>query len=357
MAEMTSAERIKRVLRREEPDRIPHFEWIIDHRVREAILPGTTMEEFTLRMGLDAILTAPDVGREPVGPNRWRNEYGVVVEKGDEEHVVAIQGPIHSMDDLRNYEPPDPHAPERFASLDKLVNRYKGKLAIGVHLNDVFSIPRALMGFQNFLMALAAEPELARGVVDLSVELNLEYAKECARRGADFVMTGDDYASTDQPLMSPKVFREILYPGLKRVFAGFKEAGLYTIKHSDGNIRPILDMILDAQPDCLDPIDPAGGLDIGQMKREYGDRFAMKGNVDCIRTLPFGSVEDVVRETKEVIRKASAGGGLIVSSSNSILSQVKPGNYLAMWNTIRAYGVYPIKLDPIETSGAGPAFG
>ena len=99
----------------------------------------------------------------------------------------------------------------------------------------------------------AAEPELARGVVDLSVELNIEYAKECARRGADFVMTGDDYAATEQPLMSPKVFREILYPGLKRVFAGFKEAGLYTIKHSDGNIRPLLDMILDAQPDCLDP--------------------------------------------------------------------------------------------------------
>jgi uroporphyrinogen decarboxylase len=308
-------------------------------------------------MGLDAILTAPDVRREQVGPNRWRNEYGVVVEKGEEEHVVPVEGPIKNLDDLRNYEPPDPHAPGRFESLRKLVDRYKGKLAIGVHLNDVFSIPRALMGFQNFLMALVAEPELAKGLVDLSVELNIEYAKECARHGADFVMTGDDYAATDRPLMSPAVFREILYPDLKRVFAGFKEAGLLTIKHSDGNIRPILDMILDAKPDCLDPIDPAGGLDIGQMKQQHGDRFALKGNVDCIHTLPLGSVEDVVRETKEVIRKAACGGGLIVSSSNSIHSQVKPGNYLAMWNTIRTYGTYPIRLEPMETSGAGPAFG
>jgi len=357
MAELTSAERVRRVLRREEPDRIPHFEWIIDRHVREAILPGTTMEEFTLRMGLDAILTAPDIQRHEVGPNRWRTEYGVTVEKGEEEHVVPVAGPIKTLDDLRCYEPPDPHAPGRFASLQKLVERYKGKLAIGVHLNDVFSIPRALMGFQEFLMALVAEPELARGVVDLSVELNIEYAKECARLGADFVMTGDDYASSERPLMSPKVFREILYPGLKRVFTGFKEAGLLTIKHSDGNIRPILDMILDAKPDCLDPIDPAGGFDIGQMKEEYGDRFALKGNVDCIHTLPFGSVDDVVNETKEVIRKAAHGGGLIVSSSNSIHSQVKPGNYLAMWNTIRTYGTYPIRLEPMETSGAGPAFG
>ncbi len=357
MAELTSAERVMRALRREEPDRIPHFEWIIDHRVREAILPGCSMEEFTLRMGLDAILTAPDIAREQTGENRWRNEYGIVVEKGEEEHVVAVEGPIRSLDDLKNYEPPSAHAPGRFASLDKLVRRYKGTLAIGVHLNDVFSLPRNLLGFQNFLLALAAEPELAQGVVDLSVELNVEYGKECARRGADFVMTGDDYASTERPLMSPACFREILYPGLKRVFAGFKEAGLMTIKHSDGNIRPLLDMILDAKPDCLDPIDPAGGLDMGEMKRQYGDRVALKGNVDCIHTLPRGSVEDVVRETKEVVRKAAHGGGLIVSSSNSIFSQVKPGNYLAMWNTIRTYGTYPIRLDPMETSGAGPAFG
>ena len=73
MTEMTSAERLMRVLRREEPDRVPHFEWIIDHRVREAICPGCSMEEFTVRMGLDAILTSPDFEKTPVGPNRVRN--------------------------------------------------------------------------------------------------------------------------------------------------------------------------------------------------------------------------------------------------------------------------------------------
>ena len=54
-----------------------------------------------------------------------------------------------------------------------------------------------------------------------------------------------------------------------------------TIKHTDGNIRLLLDMILDVDFDCLDPIDPMGGLDIGEMKRDYGDRFALKGNVDA----------------------------------------------------------------------------
>jgi uroporphyrinogen decarboxylase len=357
MTEMTSHERVMCVLRNEEPDRIPHFEWIIDRKVRDAILPGCGMEEFTVRMGLDAILAAPDIAREKISENRFRNEFGVILGRNEEEYSFPIEGPIKTLDDMNDYRAPDPHAPGRFDSLKKLVSLYKGKLAIGVHLNDVFSIPRALLGYEGFLMALVAEPELAKAVIDLSVELNIEYAKECARHGADFVMTGDDYASTENPLMSPATFRELMFPGVKKVFAAFKEAGLMTIKHTDGNINPLIEMIVDIGMDCLDPIDPISDMDIGNMKQRYGDRFAMKGNVNCAHTLTFGSMDEVIEETKSVIRKAGSGGGLIVSSSNSIHSKVKPENYLAMLNTIRAYGKYPLNLGQLETSGAGSAFG
>ena len=357
MAEMTPYERTMAALRREEPDRVPHFEWILDRHVREAILPGASMEEFTLRMGLDAVLTQPDFRREQIGPGRYRTEYGIVLEETEEEHLIATEGPIQTLDDLANYEPPDPHAPWRYESLKRLVAAHKGKIAIGVHLNDVFSLPRNLMGFQNLLMALAADPELIRGLVDLSVELNTAYAKECARLGADFVFTGDDYASREAPLMSPVTFRELHAPGLKQLFTAFKEQGLMTVKHSDGNIMPLLDMIVEAKPDCLDPIEPVEGIDLGQMKQQYGDRLALKGNVDCSHTLTFGSMQDVVEETKQAIAKGAPGGGYICSSSNSIHSKVKPENYLAMWNTIRAYGRYPIRLEPFASSGAAPAFG
>ncbi|MFW6162332.1 MAG: uroporphyrinogen decarboxylase family protein [Planctomycetota bacterium] len=356
MGEMTSAERVLRVLRREEPDRIPHFEWIIDRRVRDAICPGATTEEFTLRMGLDAILTGPDYRKDPVGPGLVRHEWGMVMKDSGEEHAVAVEHPIQTMDDLRAYTPPDPHAPGRFASLDRVVRRYKGQLAIGVHLNDVLSIPRYLAGFQTLMMSLATEPELMVGLVDLSVDANIELAKEVAKRGADFVFTGDDYASADGPFMSPAMFREYLYPGLKRVMGAFNDLGLPVIKHSDGDLRPVLDMILDSGIDCLDPIDPMGGMSMAEMKRAYGDRIALKGNVNCAHTLALGTEKDVVEETIQVIRDAGHGGGLIASSSNSIHASVKPGNYLAMWNAIRCYGRYPLKLDGWEGSGAAEAF-
>ena len=162
---MNSAERVMCVLRGEEPDRIPHFEWVIDRKVRHALCPGSTTEEFTVRMGLDAMLTAPDYRSTQVAPYRFKNEWGIVVERGEEQHSTVVEAVISTLDDLIGYQAPDPHAPHRFDSLKKLVARYKGRYAIGVHLNDVLSIPRNLMGFEELMMAFAVEPELVRGLV------------------------------------------------------------------------------------------------------------------------------------------------------------------------------------------------
>jgi hypothetical protein len=63
---------------------------------------------------------------------------------------------------MDRYTPPDPHAPGRYSSIEKSVAAYGGEKAVITHLNDVFSIPRNLMGYENLLVAIAAEPELAR---------------------------------------------------------------------------------------------------------------------------------------------------------------------------------------------------
>jgi len=354
--EMTSAERVMTVLRNGEPDRIPHFEWIIDKKVRHALCPGASLEEFTIRMGLDVLLTDPDFKTEQVAPNRFRNEWGIVVEKGTEQHSTVVEAVIQTMEDLQSYEPPDPYAPGRFASLQKLVARYKGQYAICVHLNDVFSIPRNLMGFEELLVASMLEPELVRNLAEMSADLNVKLAHEAARFGADFVFTGDDYCSNTNSFLAPDVFRELMFPSLKKVFKGFRDAGLPLIKHTDGNVMPLLDMILEAGIDCLDPIDPMGGMDMAEMKKQHGKTIALKGNVNCATTLVNGTVEEVVQETLGVMHAAAAGGGLILSSSNSIHSSVNPLNYLAMLNTIRAYGRYPLCFDFVPT-GARDAFG
>ena len=124
-----------------------------------------------------------------------------------------VQAVIQTMADFEKYQPPDAFAPYRFDSLKKLVARYKGTYAIGVHLNDVLSIPRNLMGFQELMMAFCVEPELVARLVEMSVDLNIQLAGEAARCGADFVFTGDDYSSGQAPFMAPRHLPEAVVSG------------------------------------------------------------------------------------------------------------------------------------------------
>jgi uroporphyrinogen decarboxylase len=341
MTEMNSIERVMCALQRKVPDRVPHFEWMVDRNVREVLCPEAKDRlEFYDLMDWDAVIADTVYKKEKVGEGRWRSEWGYVIQDTAEEHGIEVESPIKTMADFECYTPPDPHAPGRFAAIEDAIVRYGERRAVIVHLNDVFTLPRYLMGMQDLLRAIVAQPELVKALVDLSVTVNLELAKEVAARGVKIVYTGDDYAYNKGPMMSPEHFRELFYPGLKRVVQGFKELGLFVIKHTDGNIWSIIDMIIDSGIDCLDPIDPLAGMDLGEVKAKYGNRVALKGNVDCAQLLTFGTPDEVIEATKRALKKGMPGGGFILSSSNSIHSSVKPENYAAMLRTVKEFGVY-----------------
>ena len=348
MAELTSTERVMLALNRQEPDRVPHFEWLVDKKVREALCPGCKdHHEFAVQMGHDAILVGPHFDKKQLGPDKFLSEWGFTFEHGLEEHGVEIEAecPIKTMADFKNFTPPDLDAPGRYDEIEWAVREFKGDKAIGVHLNDVFSLPRYLMGMTSLLMAVALDPDLVTALVNMSVDYNLEMARRIAKMDVDFVHTGDDLAFNTGPLMSPKDFEKLFYPGLCRVMGGFKDLGLMVIKHTDGNLWKIIDMLVDSGIDCLDPIDPQGGMDLAEVKAKYGDRIALKGNVDCVHLMSFGNPDEVIEATKEALRKGMPGGGYILSSSNSIHSTVRPENYKAMMETLKEFGHYPMRKD------------
>jgi uroporphyrinogen decarboxylase len=341
MAELTSKERMLRVLRRQEPDRVPHFEWLVDRKVRNAILPGChDPNDFAVRVGQDAVLVDTIFRKTPLNGGRSLSEWGYVSQKTQEEHGIEVESPIRTLADFERYAPPDPCEAPRYTAIEQALATYGDSHAVIVHLNDVFSLPRYLMGMENLLMAIVAEPDLVQALVDMSVDLNLQMAREIVARGAEFVYTGDDIASNTGPLMSPRHFRKLFYPGLCRVMGGYKELGLTVIKHTDGNLWPIIDMIVDSGIDCLDPLDPQAGMTIAAVKAKYGDRIALKGNVDCAHLMTFGNPEETVAATREALAHGMPGGGFICSSSNSIHSGVKPENYVAMMRTICEEGRY-----------------
>jgi len=341
---MTSEERVIQTLKREPVDRVPTFEWLIDKKVREAIYPGATEEEFVYKMDLDALCVDLNYASVEIEPQIYQDEWGMVKKNTGQAHTFPIRGPIKTLQDLEKYTPPDPHAPGRYRTLERMLAEHADKKAVILHLNDVFSIPSRLMVFDDFLVSTVEEPTLIEGLVALSVEVNLQLAQEAVKRGVKVVYTGDDYAYNSGPMVSPRQFKKLFYPGLYKVMQGYKALGLYVIKHTDGNIRSLLEMIIDSGIDCLDPIDPVAGMDLAEMKQKYGQRIALKGNVDCAQTLTFKGVAETIAETKNCLRVAAPGGGYILSSSNSIHSAVKPENYIAMLDTLKQYGTYPIQV-------------
>jgi uroporphyrinogen decarboxylase len=100
--------------------------------------------------------------------------------------------------------------------------------------------------------------------------------------------------------------------------------------------------MIEAGVDGFHAIEPGAGMDIAQVKRDYGDRLTLIGNVDCATVLIDGPVEAVRSQTEQIIRAAAPGGGFLLSTSNSVHPAVKPDYYLAMLETARAVGAYPI---------------
>ena len=133
-------------------------------------------------------------------------------------------------------------------------------------------------------------------------------------------------------------------PHFRRWVQAIHDCGVYYWKHTDGNIMDIMDALVDAGINGIDPVDPVAGMDLTIFKQQWGDQVAIKGNVDCAGLLVEGTEEEVVCAVRACIRVAGPGGGYACSSSNSIHSGVKPELYRAMLNAIRKYGTYPLNL-------------
>ena len=105
----------------------------------------------------------------------------------------------------------------------------------------------------------------------------------------------------------------------------------------------ILDMMLEAGMDGYQAIELKAGMDMKELKEKYGGRLCLFGGVDC-STLIDGTTDEVQEEAEYAIRHAAKGGGLVITSGNTIQNGVKIENYLAMLETIKKKGVYPINL-------------
>ena len=346
---MNSKERTIAVLNKKIPDRVPIFEALVDKRVIKKINPEWEYADLA-EDNLDLVVTnTPSLLYRKTfideSSGVFINEWGIKRKESGQSVSMPLEGPIKSKEDLTSYEVPDPEDDYRYIELNYLLNKFRGKKAVGMHLHDVFNYPFYLRGMENFLVDMVTDKFIVEKLVNISLDHNIVIAKNAIKMGADFIFLGDDYGTTFGPIFSPKSFEELMLPGFIEIVKEIKKVGGFVIKHCCGNINSLLDMLVDAGIDAIHPLDQAAGMDISSVQEKYKDKLVVIGGIDCGDLLTNRSPEDVIKETKRILKSVSSKGSHILSSSNTIHPKVKPENFIAMVETAKKYGTYPIIID------------
>ena len=344
---MNGRERILAALNRQEPDRVPTCEWVLNPKVMEQICNTASDLEFVQKMDLDGIAVGLDSKNTVIDDRHFIDEWGITRVSYD-EYPNPVGFPIQELSDLDTYEVPDPDAPYRFNKIKKAMDLFGQEKCVIARVRDVFSQPRDLMGFENFLAGFYEEPELVQRLMEMSVEYSGRICENLAGLGIEVIVVGDDIANNQALLMNPDMYREQVLPHFEALVKKAKSLGLKVIKHSDGDLNSVVEDLVNTGIDCLDPIDARGNMDLAALKARYGNRIAFKGNVDCVETLVNKSEDQVRREVARCLLQGSVGGGHIISSSNSIHSGINPRNYKVFLDAVKELGRYPLDLEKLK---------
>lgn len=359
---MNSRDRMFAVLEGRRPDRVPIAELWIDPGVAAALLPGADANALAEHLDLDMV-TVPTMIYEPdevqwLDPDQgvFRDKWGALQISPETGVPVPWGEPrIETAADLAAYRPPDPAVSPVLDKLRRLKARYPdGAKAVAV-VGESGWAPAVYLraGLENLLMDFALRPEFVKDLMRIGTEYYAELYRLAVPAGADIVLLGDDYSDKNGPMMSPAQFEDIILPCDAAVVAAVKAAGAYCIKHCDGNLRKILDMLVGTGLHGLGPLEPVPGMELDRIFADTGGRVALMGNVN-VDLLSRGSVSDVVRATKRVLATAAAVGPHILSSANTISASVNPANYAAMVATGHEFGRYPIDSAALLASLGDP---
>ena len=185
-------------------------------------------------------------------------------------------------------------------------------------------------GIENFLADMAGEPEYAQALLNKIIAKNMVMIENIINLPEiDGVLLGSDWGSQRSLLMSPESWREMIAPGEKKEYDLIHEAGKDVWVHSCGCIDVIIPDLVEMGLDVLNPVQPEC-MDIGFLKRQYGNKLSFWGGISTQKTLPYGSPEQVAEETHQTIELMSENGGYITSSSQEIQADVPFENLCAL---------------------------
>ncbi len=258
-------------------------------------------------------------------------------------------GPGATLADLAAFAWPDPTDPKYVAGLGEKARaeRAAGDYAIVMGLNGrVFTLGQFMCGFEEWCVALLQDKTFAGALMDRGLEIQLEIIGrqlDAVGDAVDIVCISEDLGMQSGPLLSPRLYRQMILPRHKRLFDFIhSRTRARLLLHCDGAIYDLLPDLVDAGVEVLNPVQvSAEGLeDTARLKREFGARLSFWGGIDTRWVLPRGAPADVREEVRRRIADLAGDGGFILTSVHNIQPEVPATNVCAMFEAAKELGIY-----------------
>jgi len=351
-----SKKRVLTALNNEKPDKVPivdSIDWPILLKLADilelSILPeGKPFREMDLNcqiaeaLDLDWVDSYHSTGQVPISETHVKDKYGCIRMMSEHGCAVPVDGPIKEPKDLVGYDMTKLFSSEDLDKERYMVEHAGNKKACLMWCEDPFKISWMLRGgLEKLLMDYAVNPSFVHDLARITTDFNFELIEMASQIGIDIIALEGDLATEENTMISPEHYREFIKPYQAEIVEFTHQKGLKIIKHSDGNMWPILDDHIEVGFDGFHPIQP-DCMNIAQVKEHVAGQICLVGNIDCRSLLCEGSEAEVESTVKKTIEIAAPGGAYLLMSSNSIHPGVKPENFLAMVRAGHKYGTYPI---------------
>lgn len=269
---------------------------------------------------------------DDLGDDRYRDVFGVTWDRSRDKDIGMVEGLVLPEPVLDTSTFPDPTDPQLYANIPE-------KLLVHPELYRVYSIGFSLFerawtlrGMENLLMDFYEHPEFVRALLRAIADHNIARVQEALRYDIDAVYFGDDWGQQHGLIMGPVIWRDFIKPELARMYGAVKQAGKKVFIHSCGDVDELFADLHAIGLDCFNPFQPEV-MDVFALMDEYRGRLAFHGGLSTQQTLPYGSVDDVLAETRALLA-AGRRGGYIFSPAHAVEGDVPLDNMLAFIHTV-----------------------
>jgi uroporphyrinogen decarboxylase len=264
---------------------------------------------------------------ETVGDSRVRDVFGVVWDRSVDKDIGIVERTVLPEPTLRGYRFPEPHDDRFFADIPARLAHYPDRFRVYQIGFSLFERAWTMRGWEQLMTDLYDHPEFVRDLLDTIADYNIAQVQRALTFDIDAVYFGDDWGQQRGLQMGPRLWREFIYPVLRRMYATVRGAGKYVFIHSCGDVDELLDDLIAIGLNCFNPFQPEV-MDVAALLARYRGRLTFHGGLSTQRTLPYGTPDEVRRETRRLLALGRAGS-YILSPAHDVEGDVPLANILA----------------------------